>query len=69
MFGVRNYYQHESRVLYRFVPLTLFGQLLEISPAKFVFLKIYNSDFSYIELWLTNRNSKPLEIEDRMDLT
>ena len=32
-----NAYQHDSRVLYKFVPNTSFGQLLDISPKKFVF--------------------------------
>ena len=34
---VSNDYQQESRVLYTFVPLKLSGQLLEISPANFIF--------------------------------
>ena len=34
---------------YTFVPNKPFGQLLEISPTNFVFLKTFNSEFSYIE--------------------
>ena len=52
-----NDYQQNSRVLYTFVPNKLFGQLLVISPKKFIFLKTFNSDFSYIEVWFTDRNS------------
>ena len=32
---VNNGYQHDSRVLYTFVPNKSFGQLLDISPKKF----------------------------------
>ena len=46
-----------------------FGQLLNISPFSFIFLKILNSEFSYIEVWFTDQNSKPLEIEDKTNIT
>ena len=42
---VNNDYQQDSRVLYAFVPKKSFGQLLDISPKKFIFLKIFNSEF------------------------
>ena len=42
--------------------------LLEISPINSIFLKIFNSEFSYIEVWFTDQNSQPLEIEDRINL-
>ena len=29
------------------------------------FKKIFNSEFSCIEVWFTDQNSKPLEIEDK----
>ena len=53
------------RVFYIFVPNNFFGQLLNISPKNFTFLKTLNSGFSYIEVWLTDKNSKPLEVEDK----
>ena len=34
---VNNNYQHNSRVLYTFVPNKLFAQLLDISPKNFIF--------------------------------
>ena len=40
---VNNDYQQDSRVLYTFFSNKLFGQLLEISPTNFIFLKIFNS--------------------------
>ena len=47
---VNNDYQQESRVLYAFVPNKAFGQLLDISRKNFIFLKAFNSEFSYIEV-------------------
>ena len=39
---VNNDYQQDLRVLYTFVPNKPFGQLLEIAPTNFIFLKIFN---------------------------
>ena len=64
-----NNYQQNSRVLYTFVPNKLFGQLLDISPKSFIFLKTFDSEFSYIEVWLSDQNSKPREIEDKINIT
>ena len=66
---VNNGYQHDSRVLYTFVPNKSFGQLLDISPKNFTFLKTFKPEFSYIEIWFTDQNSKPLEIEDKINIT
>ena len=40
---VSNDYQQDSRVLYTFVPDKSFGQLLDISPNNFIFLKTFKS--------------------------
>ena len=66
---VNNNYQRNARVLYTFVPNKSFGQLLDISSKKFMFLKTFDSEFSYIEVWFTDQNSNPLEIEDKTDIT
>ena len=66
---VNNDYQQDSRVLCTFVPNELFGSLLEISPANHIFSKIFNSQFQTIEVWFTDQNSQPLEIEGRLNLT
>ena len=63
-----NDYQQDSRVLYIFVPNRSFGQLLDISREKFIFLKTFNLEFSYIEVRFTDQNSKPLEIEDKINI-
>ena len=66
---VNNDYQQDSRVLYTFVPNKPFGSILEISPVNHIFLKTFNAEFQNIEVWFTNQNSQPLEIEDRINLT
>ena len=66
---VNNSYQQNSRVLYTFVPNKSFGQLLDISPENFIYLKTFDSEFSYIEVWFTDQNSNPLEIEDKINTT
>ena len=66
---VNNNYQQDSRVLFTFVPNKFFGQLLDISPKNSIFLKTFNSEFSCIEIWFTDQNSKPLEIEDKINIT
>ena len=64
-----HHHQQDSRVLYTFVPNKLFGQLLDISPKNFIFLKTFDSEFSYIGVWFTDQSSKPLEIEDKIHIT
>ena len=66
---VNNDYQRGSRVIYTFVPNKSFGSLLDISPSNHIFLKIFNSEYDEIVVWFTDQNSKPLEIEDRINLT
>ena len=66
---VNNNYQQNSRILYTFVPNKPFGSLLEISPPNHIFLKSFNSEFQEIKVSLTDQNNKPLEVEDKINLT
>ena len=66
---VNNSYEQNSRVLYTFVPNKSFSQLLYISPENLIFLKTFDSEFLYIEVSLTDQNSNPLEIEDKISIT
>ena len=66
---VKNDYQHASKVLFSFVPNKKFGQLLNISPHVFTMMNTINTEFSAIEVWFTDQFSKPLEIEDSINLT
>ena len=65
---VNNDYQQELRVLFVFSLNKPFGQFLDISPKNFIFLKTFNSELSYIRVWFTDQNSKPLEIEDKINI-
>ena len=66
---VNNDYQQDSRVLYTFFPNKAFGQLLDILSRNFIFLKAFDSEFSYTEVCFTDQNYKPLEIEDTINIT
>ena len=67
--NIVNYdYQRNATVLYTFVSNKSFGQLLDISPKDLNFLKTFGSEFSYIEVWFTEQNSNPLEIEDKINI-
>ena len=62
-------YQQDSRILYAFVPNKPFGSLLKISPTNHIFLKTFNSEFQEIKTWFIDQTSKPLEVEDRINVT
>ena len=66
---VNNNYQQACKVLFTFVPNKLFGQLINISPNSLTMLNTTNTEFSSVEVWLTDQNSKPLEIEDNVNMT
>ena len=64
-----NNYQQDSRVLHIFITNRSFGQLTDISPKYFLCLKTLNLEFPYIEVYFTDQNTKPLEIEDKINIT
>ena len=66
---VNNNYQQASKVLFTFVPNKQFGQLINISPHSLTMLNTTNTKFSSIGVWFTDQNSKPLEIEDNVNMT
>ena len=66
---VNNSYQQASEVLFTFIPNKQFGQLITISPHLLTILKTTNAEFQSIQLWFTNQNNRPLEIEDSVNIT
>ena len=66
---VKNDYQHTSKVLFTFVPNKQIGQLINISPHSLMMMKTVNTEFSSVEVWVTDQASKTLEIEDNVNLT
>ena len=63
-----NQYQQKSEVLYSFSPNKSYAYLLNVEPSNFVFLETYNTKFDEIIITISDQNSKPLEIEDKVDL-
>ena len=66
---VNNSYKQASKVLLTFVPNEQFGQLITISPYLLTMIKTANAEFQSIQLWFTDQNNSPLEIEDRVNIT
>ena len=66
---VYNNYQLDSELLYSFTPDASPGSLLHIHPNEFIFCNCKDSQFSYIEIKLTDQNENPIEIEDNVTFT
>ena len=66
---VNNNYQQASKVLFTFVPNKQFSQLITITPHSPTMLKTTNAAFSFTEIWFTDQNNGPLEIEDNVNIT
>ena len=66
---VNNSYRQVSKVLFTFAPYKKFGQLITITPHSVTMLKTTNAEFSFIEIWFTGQNNRPLEIEDHVSIT
>ena len=63
---VNNNYQQASKVLF-----TLYQTIwsINISPHSLTMLNTTNTEFSFVEVWFTDQNSKQLEIEDNVNMT
>ena len=66
---VNNSYQKASKVLFTFEPNKQFGQLITISPHLLTMLKTTNAEFESIQLFFTDQNNRPLEIENSINIT
>ena len=65
---VNNDYQQDSRVMYTFIPVKLFGQLQDISPKNYIFLKTFIQSFHILKHGLLI-TIEVLEMEDKINLT
>ena len=43
--------------------------MLNVEPSNLVFLKTYGTEFDEIIITFTDQNGRPLEIEDKVNLT
>ena len=66
---VNNSYQQASKVLFTFVANKKYGQLITISPETLIMLKTVNTEFSFIEIWFTDQDNRPSEIEDSVNIS
>ena len=66
---VNNNNQQTSKVLFIFVPNKQFGKLITITLHSLTMLKTTNAEFSFIEIWFTDQNNRPLEIEGNVNIT
>ena len=60
--------QRKSQVLYTFMPNNSHVYMLNVEPSNLLFLKTNNTDFHNIIIKFTDQNSRPLEIEDKVNL-
>ena len=60
--------QQASKVLFTFVPNKQFGQLITITTHSPRMLKTTNAEFSFIEIWFTDQNNRPIEIQDNVNV-
>ena len=65
---VHRKYKEKYEVLYTFT-LNEQTYLLNVESSYLMFLKPYNTEFDYISKTFTDQNSRPLEIEDKFNLT
>ena len=66
---VDNQYQQKSEVLYTFTLNKSSVYLLNVEVSNLVSLKTYTREFDEIIITFTDQNYRPLEIEDKIDLT
>ena len=64
---VDNQYQQTSEVLS--ICNKSYDYLLNAEPSIFMFLKTYNTEFDEIIITFMDQNGRPLEIEDKVNLT
>ena len=50
-------------------PNKQFAQLITISPHLLTMPKTTNAEFQSIQVWFTDQNNRPLEIEDSVNIT
>ena len=46
-----------------------YAYFLSVEPSNLVFLKTYNTEFDEIIITFMNQNSRPIQIEDKVNLT
>ena len=65
---VNNNCQQASKKIFTLVPNKQFGQLINILPHSLTMLNATNAEFSSIEIWFTDQNNKPLELQKPQEI-
>ena len=66
---VNSSYQQTSKVLFTLVPNRQLGQLITILPHLLTMIKTTNAECQSFQVWFTDQNNRPLEIEDSVNIT
>ena len=66
---VNNSYQQASKVLFTFVLNEKYGELITVSPNSLIMLKTINTEFPFLEIWFTDQDNRPLEIENSVNIS
>ena len=66
---VKNNYRQASKLLFTFVPNKKYGQLITVSPETLIMLKTVNTEFSFIAIWFTDQDNRPLKIEYSVNIS
>ena len=55
--------------MFSFVPDKQFGQLINIKQNALIMMNTIHTEFSFIEVWFTDKSNKAIEIENDINLT
>ena len=66
---VNKSYQQASKVLFTLEPDKQLGQLITTKTHSLTMWKTTNAEFQSIEVWFTDQNDRPLEIEYNVNTT
>ena len=66
---VDNQYQQKSELLDCFTPNNYYAYLLNVEPRNLVFLETYDAEIDEIIITCTDQTGRPLEKEDKVNLT
>ena len=66
---VENDYQHTSKALFTFALNKRFFEVINIWSHSLTMMNTVNTEFSFAEVWFTNKTTNSLEIEDDANLT
>ena len=58
-----------NRIQEYYIGLFEINRLVEIYPTNHIILKTFNSEYDEIKVWFTDKNTQPLEVEDRIHFT